>query len=248
MIILDSSDANWWKGSNHRGEGLFPANFVSTDFKEAEETQKRSERRRSVQFNEEVEVKTLKDDEIEAAAAAGALGPVEISEDRIDRVLTLLNDSDPTTDENDDPELNVLEDHVNRMGPMIDNELEKVDRRLAQLTKLSTELVDAMNLYHQLMRELPAQPYQVINLAYPHTIVVLVCDQLIDILFYRCPVPHTTWEWPRRNRLTCPRPTPRSPQVLPSSSSPCTRRCRPRPHTSRCPLPREPRLPCPSSR
>ena len=57
-----------------------------------------------------------------------------------------------------DPELVVLEDHVNRMGPMIDNELEKVDRRLAQLTKLSTELVDAMNLYHQLMREVPAQP------------------------------------------------------------------------------------------
>lgn len=54
----------------------------------------------------------------------------------------------------------MLEDHVNRINPLIDNELERVDRRLAQLTRLSTELVDAMNLYHQLMRELPAQPYQ----------------------------------------------------------------------------------------
>ena len=164
VIVTDDSDVNWWKGSNHRGEGLFPANFVSTDLKggEAEETQ----RRRSVQFSEQVEVKTLKDDEAEiAAAAAGALGPVEISEEKIDRVLNLLNDSDPTCTEgdNDDPALAVLEDHVNKMGPLIDNELEGVDRRLAQLTRLSTELVDSLNLYHQLMRDMPAQqqqPYQ----------------------------------------------------------------------------------------
>ena len=39
------------------------------------------------------------------------------------------------------------------MGPLIDAELEAVDRRHAQLTRLSTELVDALNLYHQLMHE-----------------------------------------------------------------------------------------------
>lgn len=42
------------------------------------------------------------------------------------------------------------------MGPLIDAALEKVDRRHAQLTQLSSDLVDALNLYHTLMREPPA--------------------------------------------------------------------------------------------
>ncbi len=70
--------------------------------------------------------------------------------------MSLLHDADPTSSETDPPELVPLESHVNEMGPMIDNELEVVDRRLAQLTRLSTELVDALNLYHQLMRDMPA--------------------------------------------------------------------------------------------
>lgn len=44
---------------------------------------------------------------------------------------------------------------VNRMGPLIDMELEKVDRKHARLTQLSSDLVDALNLYHTLMREPP---------------------------------------------------------------------------------------------
>merc|ERR1712013_270135 len=60
--------------------------------------------------------------------------------------------------EADPPDLPRLEEQVGSMGPLIDAELERVDRRHAQLTRLSHELVDALSLYHTLMREMPGMP------------------------------------------------------------------------------------------
>ena len=52
-----NSDPNWWKGSNHRGEGLFPANFVTADL--TAEPEEPVHEKKTVQFSEEVEVKTV---------------------------------------------------------------------------------------------------------------------------------------------------------------------------------------------
>lgn len=144
--VLDDSDPNWWKGYNHRGEGLFPANFVTADLSAEPEQFKLDQPRKSVQFSEAVQVKTVEEPQ-----------DVEINEEKIDRLLHLLHEADPTENHNDTDELLNLEEQVNAMGPLIDQELEKVDRKHAQLTQLSSDLVEALNLYHTLMRE-PAAP------------------------------------------------------------------------------------------
>ncbi|KAH0944811.1 hypothetical protein HN011_008211 [Eciton burchellii] len=149
--ILDDSDPNWWKGSNQRGEGLFPSNFVTADLSvEPEEfTKLEHSNKKLVQFAEEVEVKMVKREP--------EVVEVEIDEKKMDRLLHLLHEADPQCDTSDPQEMLDLEERVTAMGPLIDAALEKVDRRHAQLTQLSSDLVDALNLYHTLMRE-PAPP------------------------------------------------------------------------------------------
>ncbi|KAF2896891.1 hypothetical protein ILUMI_09278 [Ignelater luminosus] len=137
IVVIDDSDPNWWKGSNQRGEGLFPANFVTADLSvEPEQLTKKM-----VQFKE-TEVKEEKEPE-----------EVEINEGKIDRLIHLLHEADPTNPEQDSDEMLKLEREVNGMGPLIDTELERVDRKHAQLTQLSSDLVEALSLYHTLMRE-----------------------------------------------------------------------------------------------
>ncbi|XP_059616808.1 signal transducing adapter molecule 1 [Phlebotomus argentipes] len=144
--VLDDSDPNWWKGYNQRGEGLFPSNFVTADLSVEPEAMRLEKVKKSVQFEDE----SLPDEEDKQE-------PVEINEEKIDRLLHLLHEANPEDPSQDTPEMLALELQVNQMGPLIDAELERVDRKHAQLTQLSSDLVEAINLYHTLMRE-PEKP------------------------------------------------------------------------------------------
>lgn len=64
------------------------------------------------------------------------------------------------------------------MGPLVDAALEKADMKHAQLTQLSTNLVDAFNLYHSLMRE----PYHYSST--PHLPANMPTHQVIHFVVY----------------------------------------------------------------
>lgn len=66
----------------------------------------------------------------------------------------MLQNADPTGEiEADSNEMLMLEDTCYAMGPLIDHELEKVDRKHVQLEELNKNLREAMELYHRLMEE-----------------------------------------------------------------------------------------------
>uniref|UniRef100_A0A1E1XD00 Putative signal transducing adaptor protein stam/stam2 n=1 Tax=Amblyomma aureolatum TaxID=187763 RepID=A0A1E1XD00_9ACAR len=137
LLVLDDSDPNWWKGSNHRGEGLFPANFVTADLEEGRPPEPEAQP--------------------EPEAPVAEPEPLRVDPAQIDETLQRLHDANPRSGQPDLPELLALEERCAGMGPLIEQELERIDRRHASLTAASRQLADALALYHGLMRA-PAPP------------------------------------------------------------------------------------------
>uniref|UniRef100_A0A023GKB7 Putative signal transducing adaptor protein stam/stam2 n=1 Tax=Amblyomma triste TaxID=251400 RepID=A0A023GKB7_AMBTT len=137
LLVLDDSDPNWWKGSNHRGEGLFPANFVTADLEEGRPPEPEAQP--------------------EPEAPVAEPEPLRVDPAQIDETLQRLHDANPRSGQPDPPELLALEERCAGMGPLIEQELERIDRRHASLTAASRQLADALTLYHGLMRA-PAPP------------------------------------------------------------------------------------------
>ncbi|TGZ62857.1 hypothetical protein CRM22_007213 [Opisthorchis felineus] len=143
IVLLDDSDENWWRGSNHRGEGLFPAQFVKCETEESPSSKK----------------KDLNGPITETPKLSK---PVQLDAKKLDECLNLISMVDPTGEfRPDPPELPQLEAECNAMAPLVDPELEKVDKRVLMLSELNQRLLDAFQMYHDLMSEPPplSAPY-----------------------------------------------------------------------------------------
>lgn len=133
ILVTDDRDENWWSGNNHRGEGMFPANFVTKDLDARIEDP--ASIGKSVQFDDQVRVKFLEEE------------VTEIDEAKIDRLLQLIHEADPTGITPDSEELLMLEDQCGRMGKLIDKDLERLDRIQVALNTANRQLTDSMREY-----------------------------------------------------------------------------------------------------
>ncbi|XP_011666599.2 signal transducing adapter molecule 1 [Strongylocentrotus purpuratus] len=153
ISVLDDRDVNWWKGENFRGTGLFPSNFVTADLTAETEPEIKA-REKKVSFEEEVEVRTIEPPT-----------EIKISTETMDQCLEMLQNADPTMERPDNPDMPLLEATCNGMAPLIDQELESIDRDHADLTALNHRLMDAFQMYHDLMKEAPVYGYSMKNMA-----------------------------------------------------------------------------------
>ncbi|CAH8296333.1 unnamed protein product, partial [Schistosoma turkestanicum] len=148
ILLLNDSDENWWFGSNHHGhQGLFPAQFVERcTLDNGKSVQSNPGEISSQHTNRE------NHDHGDHHHQSVKKFIPQLDEKKIDECLRLITTVDPTGEyQQDPPELSQLEAECTAMIPLVDPELKLIDKKMIMLTELNQRLLDAFQLYHDVM-------------------------------------------------------------------------------------------------
>uniref|UniRef100_A0AC34FQA1 Signal transducing adapter molecule 1 n=1 Tax=Panagrolaimus sp. ES5 TaxID=591445 RepID=A0AC34FQA1_9BILA len=142
IMVLEDSDANWWKGQSHRGVGLFPSSFVTGDLAESNINN---------YSNGAVDTPTEEP-------------PVQIDEESLMKCIQLLEECDPTGETPDPPALAYFENMALQMAPLIDKKLANIDRQHNMLANVDIAMRDVLASYDQAVQQVQIpQMHQMYN-------------------------------------------------------------------------------------
>uniref|UniRef100_A0A915AUX0 Signal transducing adapter molecule 1 n=1 Tax=Parascaris univalens TaxID=6257 RepID=A0A915AUX0_PARUN len=134
ITVTDDSDPNWWRGKSSRGEGLFPASFVTSELKEPELRPNDEDKR-----------------ELQPVRVA------RIDESVLLECLRLLEDCDPTGERPDPPELAEAEVNSYAQVPLIDARLAEIDKQHNALAQVDIAIRDVLAMYDRAVQQVQYQ-------------------------------------------------------------------------------------------
>lgn len=134
ITVTDDSDPNWWRGKSSRGEGLFPASFVTSELNEPELRPNDEDKR-----------------ELQPVRVA------RIDESVLLECLRLLEDCDPTGERPDPPELAEAEVNSYAQVPLIDARLAEIDKQHNALAQVDIAIRDVLAMYDRAVQQVQYQ-------------------------------------------------------------------------------------------
>ncbi|KAL7668909.1 hypothetical protein ACOME3_009591 [Neoechinorhynchus agilis] len=146
LITLEDHDGDegWYRGRLGNRSGLIPTSFVTFDLNANLMVHPKTHDNKPAKES---------DNESSFLEQTNNSNEIVIDETKINDCLTYLHSLNPDSSSTDEPERFKMEDECYQMGPLIDSELNHIDRSLDRCSDAYGKLVTAMQSYHRLTEE-----------------------------------------------------------------------------------------------
>uniref|UniRef100_A0A9J2PLE4 Signal transducing adapter molecule 1 n=1 Tax=Ascaris lumbricoides TaxID=6252 RepID=A0A9J2PLE4_ASCLU len=180
ITVTDDSDPNWWRGKSSRGEGLFPASFVTSELNEPELRPNDEDKREpqpvgfyfsvatsfmmicmklatAQKYFVSVDVPSTVKTSYQCFQTAVQVRVARIDESVLLECLRLLEDCDPTGERPDPPELAEAEVNSYAQVPLIDARLAEIDKQHNALAQVDIAIRDVLAMYDRAVQQVQYQ-------------------------------------------------------------------------------------------